>query len=111
MAKPKSVDAKINALTRLVEKGFAAISSDIAQLPTHSDVREIAREVIREEVPPMIEEALTPIRRELAVIARRLDALDEQFANIKGVTKEIDELRDRLSTIEKHLGIDKKIAA
>jgi len=48
---------------------------------------------------------------ELADINRRLDLLDRQFANLKGVTKEIDEVRDRVRDIEKHLGLNKKIAA
>ena len=31
--------------------------------------------------------------------------------NLKGVTKEIDELRDQVRAIEKHLGLSRKIAA
>jgi hypothetical protein len=30
---------------------------------------------------------------------------------LKGVTKEIDEIRDRVKEIERHLGLNKKIAA
>jgi hypothetical protein len=37
--------------------------------------------------------------------------LDEEYKNFQGVTKEIDELRDQVRAIEKHLGLDKKIAA
>ena len=78
---------------------------------TKDDVREITREVIREEVPGMIEEALRPVHHELREINRRLDMLDEQYLNLKGVTKEIDELRDQVRAIEKHLGLSRKIAA
>ena len=78
---------------------------------TKDDVREITREVIREEVPGMIREELKPIHHELKEINRRLDTLDEQYKNLKGVTKEIDELRDQVRAIEKHLELDKKIAA
>jgi hypothetical protein len=46
----------------------------------------------------------------LADINRRLDALEEHYANLKGVTKEIDEIRAEVRTIQKHLGIDRKIA-
>ena len=78
---------------------------------TKDDVREITREVVRQEVPAMIREELKPIHHELKEINRRLDTLDEEYKNLKGVTKEIDELRDQVRAIEKHLGLDKKIAA
>ena len=78
---------------------------------TKDDVRDITREVIRQEVPAMIREELKPIHHELKEINRRLDVLDEEYKNLKGVTKEIDELRDQVRAIEKHLGLDKKIAA
>ena len=78
---------------------------------TKDDVRDITREVIRQEVPAMVREELKPIHHELKEINRRLDTLDEEYKNLKGVTKEIDELRDQVRAIEKHLGLDKKIAA
>jgi hypothetical protein len=78
---------------------------------TKDDVRDITREVIRQEVPAMIREELKPIHHELREINRRLDALDEQYKNLKGVTKEIDEIRDEVRAIQKHLGIERKIAA
>ena len=74
---------------------------------TKDDVRTI----IREEVPGMIEAALKPIHHELREINRRLDALEEQYRNLRGVTKEIDELRAEVRAIEKHLGINQRIAA
>ena len=61
-----------------------------------------ARDIIRKEVPGMIEKALRPVHHELREINRRLDMLDEQYVNLKGVTKEIDELRDQVREIEKH---------
>ena len=74
---------------------------------TKDDVRDI----IREEVLGMIEEALRPVHHELREINRRLDMLDQEYKNLKGVTKEIDELRDQVRAIEKHLGLSRKIAA
>jgi hypothetical protein len=47
----------------------------------------------------------------LIEIYRRLDVIEEHYANLKGVTKEIDELREQVRAIEKHLGLNKKIAA
>lgn len=67
---------------------------------TKDDVREITREVIRGEVPGIIDAALDPIRSELAEINRRLDSLEEGYSNLRGVTKEIDELRDRVRKLE-----------
>ena len=54
---------------------------------------------------------LSSIERELASINRRLDALKEQFGNLKGVTKEIDDLRGRIRVIEQHLKIKRKEVA
>ena len=51
------------------------------------------------------------VRSELRDINRRLDALEEQFGNLKGVTKEIDELRGRVKSIEEHLKIRGKTTA
>jgi archaellum component FlaC len=65
----------------------------------------------RKEVLGMIETALKPIHHKLREINRRLETLDDQNKNLKGVTKEIDELRDQVHAIEKHLGLKKKIAA
>ena len=44
-------------------------------------------------------------------INRRLDTIEERYANLKGVTKEIDEIRGEVRAIQKHLGIERKIAA
>src|SRR5436190_7211256 len=45
---------------------------------TKDDVRDITREVIRQEVPAMIREELKPLHHELREINRRLDALDSR---------------------------------
>ena len=58
----------------------------------------------------VIREELKPIHHELKEINRRLDVLDEEYKNLEGVTKEIDELRAQVREIEKHLGL-KRIAA
>ncbi len=78
---------------------------------TKDDVRDLTREVIRQEVPAMIREELKPIHHELKEINRRLDLIEESYANLKGVTKEIDEIRGEVRAIQKHLGIERKIAA
>lgn len=102
-----SLDAKVNHLTRLVEKGFAAVAHDIGRLPTHADVRRM----IREEVLGIVHAETKGIRDELADIRRDLKELTGKVDNISGLPKEIDHALDRIRRIEKHLGIETDIAA
>ena len=66
---------------RMLTKDEGATKDDVAQIRTE----------------------LRDIRQELKDIKHRLDVLEEQFKNLKGVTREIDELRDRVKMIEKQL--------
>jgi hypothetical protein len=54
---------------------------------------------------------LRDMANEIAVIHRRVERLEELGASNAGFAKEIDHLLARVAEIEKHLGIDKKIAA
>ena len=56
-----------------------------------------------------IDGRLSGIGRDLGDVTRRLDHLDEQIGHVKGFAKEIDACRDRLRTIETHLGIARQI--
>lgn len=51
------------------------------------------------------------ISNELTSIRRDLEALTDKVDNIVGLPKEIDHALERIRAIEKHLGINKKIAA
>jgi hypothetical protein len=87
------------------------------------DVREIVRETIKVEVPPIVRAMivevvpgivaveLKPLSEQLNQIEKHLDALEEQYANLKGVTKEIDDIRAEVHAIQQHLRIERKIAA
>ena len=44
-------------------------------------------------------------------IHRELESIKEQLTNVIGYRKEIDYALERIATIEKHLGIEKNIAA
>jgi hypothetical protein len=56
--------------------------------------------------------AMRDMAAEITVIHRRVERLEELGAsNAAGFAKEIDHLLARVAEIEKHLGIDKKIAA
>ena len=70
---------------------------------------------IGELVPGIVAHELKPLRQELQQdiegINDRLDTLEALYSNLKGVTKEIDEIRTEVRAIQKHLGIEHKIAA
>ena len=79
------------------------IKDKVEQLPSKDDVRAIVEEVV--------DEKLGPTHASLTEINRRLDAIEEHYANLRGVTKEIDEIRAEVRAIQKHLGIERKITA
>jgi hypothetical protein len=62
-------------------------------------------------VSSALDEGLKPIKQELASIRRDFDRLTENVNNVTGYRKEIDHALERIAAIEKHLGIEKKIAA
>ena len=64
-----------------------------------TDIAELGHKIM--SVRADMEGGFFALRTELRDIRHRLDALDEQYENIKGVTTES----------ERHLGIDKRIAA
>ena len=88
------------------------------RMATKSDVRDIVKEevpplvraMIVEVVPGIVAVEIKPIRKQLEQIEKHLDSLEEHYANLKGVTKEIDEIRAEVRAIQKHLRIEKKIA-
>ncbi len=81
------------------------------RMTTKEDVREIVRAEIAELVPGIVALELKPLREQVKNIEDQLDGLAEQYANLKGVTKEIDDLRREVRVIKKHLGLSTEIAA
>ena len=89
------------------------------RMATKDDVRDIIREevppmievAIHKTVPRMIEEALRPIYRELHAIRDDLEDLRHRVKDMAGYRKEIDYAFERIAAIEKHLGIDRKQVA
>ena len=93
----------LETLAAQIEKGFAAVAGDIA------DVR---REMLtKDDVRLLVREELRDVRTELRSIRNDLDDLKEQVDNITGFRKEIDHALERINDIEKHLGLNKKLAA
>jgi predicted nucleic acid-binding Zn-ribbon protein len=85
-----------------MDRDFAAVADDIAdiksKMATKDDIANLGGQ-------------LTSVERELKSIRRDLDDLREKVENVSGFQKEIDHALERIAAIEKHLGLDKKIAA
>jgi hypothetical protein len=98
---------------------FDALDFIKERLVTKDDVRDIIKEevpaivraMIVEVVPGIVAVEIKPVREQLKQIEKRLDTIEQHYANLKGVTKEIDEIRADVRAIEKHLGFGKRIAA
>ena len=76
------LDGRIDSLRDEMHEGFVS---------TRADIREI-RDEVRE-------------------IHARLDAIEAELKNYRGFAKEIDHILQRVAAIEKHLGLEQKIAA
>ena len=98
----KKRKATLDSVLSTVERGFAAVAEDItdikSKMATKDDIANLGGQ-------------LTSVERELKSIRRDLDDLREKVENVSGFQKEIDHALERIAAIEKHLGINKKIAA
>jgi chromosome segregation ATPase len=103
-------ETTLGEIGEMLERGFKAVADDIADLRKDMATKEDVRAIVREEREP-VEARLTSIESELRSIQRDLDDLSEKVENVSGFQKEIDHALKRSGAIEKHLGIDKKIAA
>jgi hypothetical protein len=112
--KPITLETLARQLTKMdvrMERGFAAVATDIAAIrrdvSTKADVRTIIHDevpgIIQEFVPGLVAIEMKPLLHEHREISRRLDVLDDHYRNIPGFAKEIDELRARMKEIERHL--------
>ena len=76
-------------LSERMDSGFAQVQEQFAQ----------------------VHEELTAIRMELREIRSRLDTLENKVDEHSGYAKEIDHILERVVAIERHLGIQSKVAA
>ena len=88
----------------MMTKDEGATKEDLAALRTELK-NDIA--VVRTELHEFRDE----VRAELRSIRQELDTLKEKVENITGYRKEIDHALERIAGIEKHLGINRKVAA
>jgi predicted RNase H-like nuclease (RuvC/YqgF family) len=102
LARQQGVVEKSKVVEGKMERGFAAVADDItdikSKMATKGDIANLGGQ-------------LTSVERELKSIRRDLDDLREKVENVSGFQKEIDHALERIAAIEKHLGLDKKIAA
>jgi predicted secreted Zn-dependent protease len=99
-------------LTHVVER--MATKEDVAKLDTRID--DLKTEMVDqfEHADKQFEathDRLRDMSAEITVIHRRVERLEEQGASNAGFAKEIDHLLTWVAEIEKHHGIDKRIAA
>jgi chaperonin cofactor prefoldin len=78
----------------------------LAQVVKHMATKDELKE-FREETA----ENFRALRAEVADIRRDLEEMKSRVADITGYGKEIDHALERVAAIEKHLGIEKRIAA
>jgi GTP1/Obg family GTP-binding protein len=85
------------------------------RMATKDDVRSIVHDevpgIIQEIIPGIVALEMRPVTAELREVVRGLDTLTEHYRNLRGVTKEIDELRAEIGAIKRHLGLSTEIAA
>ena len=88
----------------------------LAKMATKDDIERLDGRIdsLREEMHDgfaSIRAELRDIRSEIREIHDRLDAIEAELKNHRGFAKEIDHLLQRVAAIEKHLGMEQKIAA
>ena len=93
--------------TKDILEAIDFIKNKVEHLPTKDEVREM----FRAEVPQIVREETKDIRAELTSLRRDVEALSAKVDNISGLPKEIDHAFERIAAIERHLGIERKIAA
>jgi len=94
----------LQTLTKTVDKGFASVAGDIADVK--KELSEFRAEMF--EFKQETRDELAYIKSEIVDIRKRLSLLEEKVKGHSGFTKEIDEAFSRISIIEKHLGIKSK---
>ena len=102
----------------MIERGFAALASDIADNKTEiisikADVADLREEMHTDfaDIRSEMRAGFADIRAELKDIRQRIDAVELAVQNISGFAKEIDHLIERVSAIEQHLGLRRNLAA
>lgn len=98
----KSTKDMLDALDFIKER--MATKDDLSNFATKDDIADLKATMATRDDVKSIGGELTSIRRDLEELTEKVD-------NIVGLPKEIDHALERIAATEKHLGINKKIAA
>jgi predicted nucleic acid-binding Zn-ribbon protein len=109
----KKLKATLDSVLSTVEHGFADLEGKMERgfAAVADDITDIKSKMANKDDIANLGGQLTSVERELKSIRRDLDDLREKVENVSGFQKEIDHALERIAAIEKHLGLDKKIAA
>ena len=99
MTKPITLEM----LAEQIQYGFSAVAGDISDM--RGDIANLTTDVAGIKVD------ISDIRQETRSIRKDLEHLTDKVDNIVGLPKEIDHALERISAVERHLGLNKKIAA
>ena len=115
-AKKPTKKTTLDTILTTVERGFAAVADDIADIrqtmATKEDIATVNKTLDQHtSILGTLTAQATSIERELKTIRRDLNDLMDKFENVAGYRKEIDHALGRIAAIEKHLGLDKKTAS
>ena len=97
-----NMTAKVTTLNELGE----TLTFVVQHMVTKDDIKEMATKA---DIAALGEQ-IASIERDLKQIRRDLYELAEKVENVTGYRKEIDHALERIAAIERHLGINKKIA-
>jgi predicted phage-related endonuclease len=75
-------ETTLDTILSTVERGFAAVASDIGEMKSAMATKDDVRTIVSEEI--------ASIRSELRAIRDEVDDLSEKFENVSGFRKEID---------------------
>jgi hypothetical protein len=108
MAKKKTELQELSEFIRdhmATKEDLADLRNDMA---TKADLAAIRKEIATKDDLAKLDVKIDKL--DLS-IHRELERIKEQLENVAGFGKEIDHALERIAAIEKHLGIDNKIAA
>ena len=102
----EALDARFTKLEHVITTGFERTDRNFAAIA--EDIADIKRDMATRDQIVALHTQVNSIERELRDIKRRLTHVED---NTMGYRKEIDDALERIRKIEKHLGMEKKIAA
>jgi hypothetical protein len=122
-----SLESKIDTLTtivdtgfRLAENSFTAIAADLGDMRgditnLHDELTEVRSVMVTKSDHHALRQELLDgfhtLSTEVRDIRDILEELDRRVLNVTGFRKEIEHALERVAAIEKHLGLERRIAA